>query len=257
MPRHFVFRINYLITAYAGYLLTNFSVQPVTSRKWNWSQLNWESIELWQSIKNVKFKRTTNKKKLFTLKELKPFEFVVSTLLLRKLFLAPTWMNSRVIFMQIQEKAAARPSQDNRLLIAWDYALTYHIAWIALHMLRIEHTRPQRSSIKNNDVSAGQLNFRMTRIGVTSHHYTNISAFDWHCIHPLNESHKFTWRSKPYNLFNYANEVRHTGATYSERSDFFLWSSNRCLCHTLTFAALFTFRSLCALCMIDDRCLAH
>lgn len=48
-------------------------------------------------------------------------------------------------------------------------------------------------SIKSDDVSAGQLNFWMTGIGVTSHHCT--SAIRLPSYKRINESHKFTWRS--------------------------------------------------------------
>lgn len=112
MPKHFVFRFNYLIIACAGYLFTNFQCssqsQSVyeTGHNYIGHQLNYDN--------QLKMLNSSNddddyeKKTHFTLKiqkkrYLKPFVFV-STLLRRTLFLAPTWMNPRVIHMQIWKK---------------------------------------------------------------------------------------------------------------------------------------------------------
>lgn len=101
--------------------------------------------------------------------------------------------------MQIENKAAASPSQDK--LDCWlpeimRFARAYlphrvacHYICAAAHWARVRNGL----SIKSDDVSAGQLNFRMTRIGVTSHHCT--SAIRLASYKRINESHKFTWRS--------------------------------------------------------------
>lgn len=170
-----------------SYLFTNFNVNPSPAVNETGRDCIGYQFELWQSIKNVKFidRRTENRERRKKNHAQTTKSFVYSLWLrhTRYIFLAPTWES---IYMQIENKAAARPSQDK--LDCW--------LPVIMRFARRLPTTSHAHSIKSDDVSAGQLNFRMTRIGgITSHHCTSAIRLPSYETN-MNESHKYTWRSR-------------------------------------------------------------